>query len=307
MWAAARPTVGPALLALLAVADRRALPALQWILEQPGPHPDLRGTGIHRLGPLAADLVPVIRQRLRDLTTDGDDGRGRADLVTALGWIGPPAAAAVPDLLALPVDPGIVSALGAMGPAAGDAAETVRTHLGSDDPVVAVAAAHAYWRITADSGPALPVLVHHLDGSGNNGTALATLAALAELGPVAAPVADRLQGMLRTGTGWVRKVRVARTLWATTDDPQHVLPVLHAAWDGEPHSRPAVAEVVARMGVQATGFAPLLNAELRRTRRHNADDGGWSSSQVEDDLAFVASCTEALAAMGGADPDAVAT
>jgi len=296
IWPRGLPSAGPVLRALAALQDPRALPAVRWALE----HPDMPGDiGLlaGQFGPAAADLVPLICRRLQDLpTVDGHDRR-RFGLVAALGRIGQAAAAAVPQLLALPPDAAVLTALGRIGPGAADAMPAMRHLLGHGKPAIEIAAAAAVWRVSADLGPVLPVLARHLD-SGNGSDMTAAAQALAELGPAAASTAPKLQELLGStpATAWLR-LRAAGALWRSTGEVNITLPVLSAIWSENPHTRVHVAGYLAEMGPAAGTAAPMLRAELERRRRHTARQDGWSSDQVPADLALLRACDLALAAV----------
>jgi HEAT repeat protein len=73
-------------------------------------------------GPVAAELVEPIRERISTLKDSDRDSEARAQLAFALGQIGPAALSAAPDLVAMLDDDragfSAAAALGSIGPAA---------------------------------------------------------------------------------------------------------------------------------------------------------------------------------------------
>ena len=292
-WPQRPPSVGPVLRALTALRDPRALPAVRWMLER-APLPSDIGGFVGQFGSAAADLVPLIRQRLQDLAPADRQGQPHLGLVIALSRIGP-VAEAVPHLLALPPGRPVLMALGQIGPRAADALPALRQLLDHSQPDIEIAAAAALWRITADPGPVLPVLARHLDGA-RRFDIVAAAKVLAELGPAAASTAPALQRLLDPASdAWLR-LAAAGALWRTTGEVNRTLPALTAAWSENPHTRADVANHLAEMGEAAATAAPLLRAELAQRRRHTAREHGWSSNQVPADLALLRACELALMA-----------
>ncbi len=299
-WLRELPSTGPVLKALARLGDRRALPAVRWALERAQPPGDI-GFVIASMGMAAAELVPLIRRRLRDLPVVDGYNRRRGGLVGALGGLGAAAAPAVPDLLALlrreEIDIGVVWALGRLGAAAISAAPTLRGLLDHADPETALAAASALWRITRDPTLCLPVFQRHL---AQGGASIATAAqGVAELGATAAPAAERLRELLADAPVWVR-LHAAEALWRAVGDIEATLPVLLALWDQNAHVRVHVACCVGEMGAAAGAAAPLLRRELGQVRRHNHDPHGYSSDAVRADEALLRACSKALTRITGA-------
>ncbi|ATE55563.1 HEAT repeat domain-containing protein [Actinosynnema pretiosum] len=220
------PSLGPVLRALGGLRDERALPALRRALERPEPPGGIGGL-IGACGSVAADLVPLLRARLRD--------------------------------------PRPLWAAGAL------------------------------WRVTADAGPVLPVLLRHLTGADQHRVREAA-EALAELGPVARSARPALREVLRgKGTAWV-ELHAARALWRVAGEA-HV-DVLCRVWAGNRHARTDVARCFAELGPRAASAGPLLREESGQARRHTAMPNAWSSDQVPRDLALLRACDAALTAMG---------
>jgi hypothetical protein len=297
IWPRDLPTTGPTLRALAALRDARALPALRWALEHENPPGDI-GFVAGSLGAAAAELVPLIRRRLRDLPSPEGSDRRRDGLVAGLGNLGDAAAPALPELLALLPDTGVLRTLGRIGPAAARAVTVLRPLLEHADRSVAVQAASALWRIEGDPAPVLPVLARSLDSDGWESTA--AIAGIAALGPAGASQAARLRTLLGGPDqhGWTR-LRVAEALWRTTGDTGTALPLLTAVWTENPATRTDVVRCLKEMGAAAVTAVPLLREELGRARRHSARDHGWSSDQVRADEALLRLCAEALTAMAG--------
>ncbi|MFE5587955.1 HEAT repeat domain-containing protein [Kitasatospora sp. NPDC056531] len=223
----------------------------------------------------AEALVPAIRARLR--------GTDRPQLVRSLcqvleAW-GAAARTAVPDLLSL-LDgektwTHAATALAAIGPAGGAARESLlaRATAGDQDPGLA---AWSYWRVGGEPGPALAVLgpaategrFPHPD-----------LGRLADLGPLAAPYADRLRSMVaEADDDWVR-VRAAHALWAIAGDTDPAVPVLLAVC--RPLTRGAYLPVMlpavhhlTRIGPAARPAATVLAEALTRDDRLSTS-AGW--------------------------------
>ncbi|NRQ34146.1 hypothetical protein HII36_20155 [Nonomuraea sp. NN258] len=296
VWPDHPPMTGYALVALAGLRDERALPAVRWALEREDPPKDI-GRVLGSMGPVAAGLVPVVRRRLHDLA----GGEQRAGLVRALGEFGEAAAAAVPELLALPGDLDVVTTLGRIGPSAQPAVPALRRALESDDPHLAVAAATALWRIEQDAGRALPLLARHLAEADHDRPGVATVvAAVAELGPAAAPLAGRLREWLDARSPDVRW-RAAVALWRATADARSALPVLLDAWEGHVACRLPAARVFAEMGAAAGAAVPALRAEQARIRRHQpGQEGGTDTIAPDEDLR--AACADALRRIGETAP-----
>ncbi|BCJ74995.1 hypothetical protein CS0771_45390 [Catellatospora sp. IY07-71] len=291
-WAQDLPAVGPALKALVGTGDPRALPMLQWALEQRQPPRDV-GQLIGRYGEQAVHLLPLIRRRLHELRKDDR----RDNLAYAIAAMGSAAADAVPDLVKLPASTAVVRALGAIGPAAAPAMRWLREQAEASDKRVAVAAADALYAVGGDAEAALACYGRLLTGDQYDQRAAA--AGLAGLGSQAAGYAGQVRKLLRRKDpyGWLR-LDAARALWHIAGEAA-VSPVLESVWNANPHTRTAIAQVWSDMGPAASNAEPLLEAELARVRRHNATPDGYSSAQVVDDEHLLRACRAALTAVGG--------
>jgi hypothetical protein len=293
-WAQGVPTVGPALKALAGTGDPRALPMLQWALE----HRELPrevGQLIGGYGPRAAYLLPLIRRRLRGLGVDD-----RHDtLVHAVGAIGPAAGDAAPDLMRLPARSAAIKALAAIGPGACVALPWLHEQAAAGDCHVAAAAAEALYVIGGDDVAALAVYDRLLAGDSCDRRVAAD--GLGRLGPHAADRAGRLRKLLRREDdeyGWGR-LSAARALWHVAGEVSTVMPVLAHVWDANLHTRVAIGQLWSEMGPAAVDAKPLIEAELARVRRHNASPDGFSSTQVVDDERLLRACRAALTAVSG--------
>ncbi|GAB1691461.1 hypothetical protein KRM28CT15_32640 [Krasilnikovia sp. M28-CT-15] len=264
--------IGGGLRALAGTEDPRALPMLAWALEVEELPRDV-GRYLGRFGDQAADLVPLIIRRWRELPVD--DIR-RIDLLGALRQIGPAAAAATPELLAAPLSRAGISALGAFGPAARDAQERLRDIVATGHRVDAVLAATACWRVSGDDAAARAVFARFRDDEYAH-TDLPPL--LAEVGAPMADLAPYLHDLLRQDDPWVQGP-AAHALWSVTGDVAATMPVLEHLWRTHPLSRRMAATAWAEMGPAATRIRPLLRAELQQARRHTAIQHGGSSINV---------------------------
>jgi HEAT repeat protein len=287
-----RPWAGPVLKALARLGDRRALPAVRGALVRQETPNDI-GFVIASMGELAADLVPLMGRRLRDLpVVDGWDWRRRG-LLVALGGLGDAAAPAMPNMLALLRQERLAAAaacaLGRLGATAAEAVPGLRGLLDHPDPEIALAAASALWRIGGDPTPCLPVFRRQLAQGGTN--IAAATEGIAQLGPTAAPAVGRLRELLADARAFVR-VHAAAALWRAVGDTEATLPVLLAVWEDNVHVRVPVVGYLAEMGTAAGAAVPVLRRELDQVRRHNHDIN--SSDAVEADEALLRGCSQAL-------------
>jgi hypothetical protein len=294
------PTISPVVRALAALRDARALPAVRFALEYPDV-PNNAGWFAAQFAadPQAADLVPLIRRRLRELAETGDEFWRIGSICNTLGRCGD--TAAVPDLaaLALRAEKAAIAALGQIGPAAAEAIPALRRVLGCGKPRAEIAAASALWHIDRDAGSILPVLARYLDGTEFDVEATEALAAL---GPAAAAVAPVLRDKLRgTDKNVWRQPYAARALWRATGDTDTTVPALCAVWAARRHtpSHVHLARTAAEMGRAAGALTPLLREELGERSRHGTRGGERSSASIADDLELQRACTDALAAIGG--------
>ncbi|MEV4514448.1 hypothetical protein AB0K00_36485 [Dactylosporangium sp. NPDC049525] len=276
------PGLHPALEVLARLGDERALPSLLTTLElarRPRDSGYLLARYPQHAERIVAAMLPVLPPR---------PAAERRGFHAALQAFGAAAAAAVPWLLAAPLDDDAATTLGRIGPGAAEAVPALRAATTGDDAQLAVAAAGALWRIEG-SPDVLPLLAARIDGA-YGGSALREIAGLGSAAADAAPyVATFLDAPDR---GWWLPMRAAVALWRMIGDAERTAPVLTAAWHGNPHTRNEIAAAVA--GPLTAALAPLLRAELADPRRHGARETGWSSAQVTDDERLLAACRTAL-------------
>jgi hypothetical protein len=173
----------------------------------------------HRVGVPAAELLPVLRREA--------DRHPRA-VARVLGDLGPSAAEALPELQAMRragagwdaelaiwritgatgellarvraaisdrVEPEALEVLAAVGPAAGDLAGLLPRKFDSDDARQALWAAVAYWKLTADPVPVVPVLLRFLN-CGPRG--MVAVQCLGDIGPAAEAAAPVLRAAVES-------------------------------------------------------------------------------------------------------------
>ncbi|MCH0538202.1 PBS lyase [Streptomyces sp. MUM 203J] len=302
-WVGGRPGAAGALLALTRAGDARAVPALALALEEPEPNGKLL-YAIPHLAEAGAPLVPSLCRRLGALPLDDELGERCGPLLLSLAGLR--AVEALPEVLRVlrgaPVfrrDWVLESALravAAFGPAAREAAPDLRRLLDDPSAGTATAAARALWAVEGgDAGAVLPRL-RGLLLSGDCLSRRSAARALGAFGGPAAGAAPELRACLTVPDVWLR-VDAAAALCRVTGDLDEALPVLTSAWQENRHTRLRVAECLAEWGPPAVAGAParLLQAELARTRRHNASPGGGGSDHdIHDDECLLAFCREAL-------------
>ncbi|MET9570030.1 hypothetical protein ABZY34_12955 [Streptomyces virginiae] len=187
------------LLALWGPAAAPAVPEVMRILDTPYAYDALRALG--RIGPPAA----VAADRLAAYATGRDPGAGRPHtrLAAWAHWkvTGDPTLAL--DVCAAAVRSGTASHglpfLADLGPLAAAHADPVLRMTESAGAWTRVAAAHAYWRITGDPAPAIPVLLAEVDPAWTGSPAMPVREAVHRLGGMGAPAgsaASLLRGLL---------------------------------------------------------------------------------------------------------------
>ncbi len=204
-------------------------------------------------------LLPGICDRLAG-TTDPGALKQLCDVLAA--W-GPAAKAAVPRLLELLADDrgwtAAATALAGIGPAGNAGRQLLLARSAAATGTDAELAAWAYWRVGGDPGPALEVLG---PAATEGRFPHPALRKLADLGPHAAPFADRLRMVAGPPGDWT-DVEAAHALWAATGDTEHTVPVLLEAVRGlaEGDYQPVMLSAVrhlARIGPAARPAADLL-------------------------------------------------
>lgn len=209
---------------------------------------------IDSLGPWAPScLGPLI-----DALPGAPDGNTKIAVISAISRYGERARRAVPLIRReLATHPHIAtSVLGDFGPHAREALEDLRPFLVDRDDIVRVNAARAFWRIAGRDDVALPILAEAIA----QGWVQHALAALAELGPVAARIAPQLPPLFDSENEWVA-ARAAIAYWHLVGDARAVLPTLtrHVV------PRPVGFEVVtclADMGAEAVESLAALREAM---------------------------------------------
>lgn len=238
----------------------------------------------HVLIPLvdyADELLPAIQA---SLATESYNSALHPLLRTLAAW-GAVAAPALPELLPYLRNGDArwaCEALGSIGAAAAPAAELLEryargterpprhdTGLPPDSPREwhgTQTAAWALWRITGESDVALSVFGEAVEA----GVAV-DFDRLAELGTLAAPLADQVRARLDSPGRWER-LHAARAWWRITGDPEPAVPVLLDALEplvsgfADAECRAAV-RLIGEVGPPADGAVPLLEAVLHTDRR----------------------------------------
>lgn len=292
--------------------DARAVPALAEVLRHPVV-PNETGDTIGHLGPVAAPLAPLLRERLAEVPLDSPDTYDRAaPLLRGLGTLR--YAAAVPEVLRLlngtprelrlrdALVKALARTLGAFGPRAREAVPSLRDLLTGEN---AVAAADALRSVEGDVEAVLPVLLGALAPEGAPGSRRAAAEALSRrgaaaqaLGRMGAAAAPALPGLRRLtdSAGVWERTAAACALWDIAGDPEPVLPVFREAWRQNPYTRGTIAACLVRMGVAGAPVHDLVRTELASPRRHRARSGGHGSHDVLDDELLLRACRTALEA-----------
>ncbi|MFF2791796.1 HEAT repeat domain-containing protein [Streptomyces sp. NPDC058049] len=235
----------------------------------------------------AERLLPAICDQLDPAT----DGHRLGRLCAVLADWGPVAKAAVPRLLGLLEDDrtwtAAAQALAGIGTADDRARDRLllRTRAAGPDTELA---AWAYWKVGGEPGPALEALTR---SAAERSRPHPALRRLADLGPHAAPYADRLREMTAASDPWTR-VEAAHALWAVTGDTENTVPVLttvvrdltkgSAATMYQPVLLPAVRHL-ARIGPAARPAAHLLRDVPAHDRRLRSS-GGWQGFSQDEEI-----------------------
>lgn len=248
-------------------------------------------------------FVPAIRVRLRD----ADHPQLVRSLCEVLSVWGPLATAALPELLALLDGESTwmhaATALGSIGPAGGAAHDALRSRAAAAAAEAeteaasgrhAVLAAWAAYRVGGEPGPALAVIGPAATEGRFRHPALRRLA---DLGPHAAPYADRLRELTADRDPWT-VVEAAHALWAATGDTDTAVPALLAVCRPLLQGRylpamPAAVRHLTRIGGPAVHPTATVLAEVLHQDERLTASADWRAF-TEDD-ALRAAVTDLLA------------
>lgn len=261
--------------ALARLGDARALPSLLAALDSDvDAWRAIQGAG--HLPQAADQLAPRLCDHLHRLDLCQQWNEMSADaILAALAALGDPASVpALVDMLGAAVrheQHGVtrsaLKALGAFGPAATGARDTIRLLTTATDAHVRPAAVAALWATGGDLAEVMPLLLGLLD---DPITFRISDAAdlLGEIGPPASIALPRLRGLLTHDYEWVR-VHCAAALWEIAGEAEAppVLDVLLQAMAKNPATANHVVNCLDRMGSLAAPALPLLREQLARPRR----------------------------------------
>ncbi|MEU6258612.1 HEAT repeat domain-containing protein [Streptomyces sp. NPDC047043] len=292
VWGAPQPQLRrahqEAVRALARLGDTRALPSLLTALD--GDVDAWRAIQVAgHLPQAAAQLVPRLRDHLRrlDLSQQWTEMSANA-ILAALAALGDPAA--VPTVVETlgaavrheqhQVTRSALKALGAFGPAAAGARDTIRSLTTATDAHVRPAAVAALWAVRGEPAEVMPLLLALLD---DRITFRISDAAdlLGEIGPPASAALPRLRNLLTHDYEWVR-VRCAAALWEIGGEAEApvVLDTLLQAWAENPSTANHVVDCLDRMGSLAAPALPLLRKQLALPRR----GGRFASIDHDEEL-----------------------
>ncbi|MFF4733909.1 HEAT repeat domain-containing protein [Streptomyces mirabilis] len=261
--------------ALARLGDARALPSLLVALDS-----DVdawRAIQVAGHLPQAADqLVPRLGDHLHriDLSQQRTEMSANA-ILSALAALGDPAAVpVVADTLGAAVRQerhgvtrSALKALGAFGPAATGARDTIRSLTTVTDAHVRPAAVAALWAVGGGLSEVMPLLLGLLDDriTFRIGDAADLLG---EIGPPASVALPRLRGLLTHDYEWVR-VHCAAALWEVGGQAEApaVLDALLQAMAKNSATANHVVACLDRMGPLAAPALPLLREQLALPRR----------------------------------------
>ncbi|MFE1289416.1 HEAT repeat domain-containing protein [Streptomyces sp. NPDC058751] len=295
-------TLDRPLKALARCGDARAVPALAEVLRRPVV-PNETGYAIGHLGPAAAPLAPLLRERLAEVPLGSPDTYDRAaPLLSGLGALR--YAAAVPEVLRLlhgtppelrlrdALVKALARTLGAFGPEARGAVPVLRGLLTGEN---AVAAADALRSVEGNAETVLPALLGALAPERRAGDRRAAAEALGRVGAAAVPALPGLRRLTDSADVWERTAG-ACALWEIAGDPGPVLPVFREAWRRNPYTRGTIAACLVRMGGAGAPVHDLVRTELASPRRHRARSDGHGSHDVLEDELLLRDCRAALEA-----------
>ncbi|GAQ57029.1 HEAT repeat domain-containing protein [Streptomyces acidiscabies] len=288
----AETVAGAAVWALARMNDPRCLPALTECVT--GTRAGLTwGGGLHFSGRPHRPVLPSLQEVLTRLPDHADrllpalttrlatakDPRGLCDVLAAWGAAAHPA---IPHLLPLLHDDQrwtpAATALAAMGEAAHEA--SARLLLRTRTPGDPELAAWAYWKTSGDPTPLLET------------TEAPSVRRLADLGPHAAPFADRFRTLTTDIDPWTR-VNAAHALWSATGDTDHTIPVLTAEIRDLPNGTYVPVMLAAVRHLTRMGHAPRFLDTVPTTDHRLHYFSGWRS--FTEDETIRTAVTELLA------------
>ncbi|MEU8976443.1 HEAT repeat domain-containing protein [Streptomyces monashensis] len=278
--------------ALARLGDARALPSLLAALDS-----DIdawRAIQVAEHLPQAADqLVPRLCDHLRriDLSQQRTEMSANSILSALAALADPAAVPTVVDTLGAAVrhdQDGVtrsaLKALGAFGPAATGARDTIRSLTTATDAHVRPAAVAALWALDGDLAEVMPLLLGLLD---DRITFRISDAAdlLGEIGPTASAALPRLRELLRHDYEWVR-VHCAAALWEIGGEAEApaVLDTLLQAMAQNPATANHAVACLDRMGPLAAPALPPLREQLALPQR----GGRFASVHHDEELQRVA-------------------
>jgi len=224
---------------------------------------------LRSFGPAAAPAVPALARVL-----ESSDQNFCIEAAQALAAVGPGAAGAVPALIKQLTDPrtpqvekeSMLDAIAAIGPAAKDALPTVMKLVGDKEPALRVAAAAALGKIGSSSPESVKRLSNALNDS-RLAVHVAALKSLAQMGPVAASVADDVKTYLGTSHEPAANVWAAAVLVSfSVDADAHLKFILAALKDKTPtarFARVAAIDAIGVLGAKAQSAVPDLRDALK--------------------------------------------
>jgi HEAT repeat protein len=249
------------------------------VVEQPGIHEILIPLRRHAdtlLGAITARIMSARRDRVLV-----------SNLLEVIAAWGTAAEAAIPVVAGLLQDdevlPQAAEALGAIGPAAADAALALRRRIAEP------AAAWALWRTGADPDRGAESLIRHIAEHRVPHTAIALLA---DLGPHAAASVEVLREVARSDEDWMR-VEAAHALWRITGDPAEPVTILTELAQPLTHGQCLPARIAALGHLAEIGAATEPVTSLARTITDNprriAYFGGWRTFTEDEEIRTAAS------------------
>ncbi|MER5886162.1 HEAT repeat domain-containing protein [Streptomyces sp. NPDC001941] len=292
--------------ALTRIGDPRAMPGLvAQLLAQTEEQGRGYGMGDPRRPEVVEVLVPLrahAEDLLPELRAAMAQGRGVDAVLEALTAWGDEALPALPELVALLSEDertGTVAAaaraIGALGPAAASALPALSARERREDGWPAYEIAAARVRVGGDREAAVRFFGEALRAP--DGSRVGAVAALADLGPDAAPYAAEVRGVMDTSTGWSR-LEAAGALWSITGRAEPGLRVLEECVlsIAEGDDSYGLFREALRALIRGGTLSPAIRTALetvRQSDRRLSDVGGYP--MVIDDRDIRALVDQALA------------